>query len=247
MKQDSIQILGTRVDSITFKQAIEKAISILKGKTQHYFVTPNPEIILEAEKNKKFQKVLNQSTLNTPDGAGLLFAARFLKLSEKSNTTLPERVTGTDLTIKLIQLSKAKGFSIFFLGASEESNEKTVKFAKKHKARVAGNYTGKPNDPKCLELIKKTKPDLVFVAFGAPAQELWIAKNLSKCKSVKLMIGIGGAFDFIAGTRKRAPTLFQKLGIEWLYRLIQEPRRIKRIFNAVIVFPIKVFINSLKD
>ena len=240
----NLHILGICIDAVTFDQAVEKAITTLKGTDQKYFVTPNPEIVLKGHANEQYGKILNGSSLNIPDGTGLLFAAKFLKLFGKSTITLPERVTGVDLTTKLIQLSHSENFSIFFLGASEESNQKTIEFAKKHNAHIAERYTGSPHDPEGIKLIQKSKPDLVFVAYGAPKQEQWIADNLSKCPSIKLAIGIGGSFDFIAGTRKRAPLLFQKLRIEWLYRLIQEPSRWKRIWNATIVFPFRVFMSQ---
>lgn len=244
MKNNSIYILGTRIDKVTFAEATRKALDILHGKTQNYFTTPNPEITLAALKDPEYQSILNKSSLNIPDGAGLLYASRFLKTIGKSNITIKERVTGTDLAIKLIQLSKTEGFSIFFLGASKTSSEKTITYAKKYEANVAGSYIDDLNSKECIAAIKKAKPDLILVAMNFPRQEKWISKNLEKLPSVKLAIGIGGAFDFIARTRKRAPRLLRKLGLEWLYRLIQEPKRIKRIFNAVIVFPIKVLLSN---
>lgn len=247
MKNNSVQILGVRIDNVTFDEAIQKALKVLKGKERKYFTTPNPEITLAALKNKKYQDILNESELNIPDGTGLLFASRFLKAIGKSKTVLKERVTGTDMTIKLTQLSSTEGFSVFYLGASEESNTKTIEYAKQHGAHVAGGYTSDINSKECIDAINKAQPDLLFVALGFPRQETWISENLSKLSSVKLAIGIGGAFDFIAGTRKRAPHLLQKLGLEWVYRLIQEPKRIRRIFNAVIVFPVKVLLNSFSS
>ncbi|MDP4008112.1 MAG: WecB/TagA/CpsF family glycosyltransferase [Candidatus Peregrinibacteria bacterium] len=244
MENKSLYILGTRIDKVTFEESTQKAIDILHGKSQHYFTTPNPEITLVAAKDKSYQAILNKSSLNIPDGIGLLYASKFLKAINKTDFIIKERVTGTDLTIKLIQLSKTEGFSIFFLGASKKSSEKVVAYAKKQHANIAGSYTDNLNSKECIATIKKTKPDLLLVAMNFPKQEIWISKNLKALPSVKLSIGIGGAFDFIAEARKRAPRLLRRLGLEWLYRLIQEPRRIKRIFNAVIVFPIKVLLSN---
>lgn len=246
MNRNSIKILGVRIDAVTFKEATDQALDILKGKEQQYFTTPNPEITLEASKNNKYKKILNNSALNIPDGIGLLYASKLLNILGLTKTSLTERVTGTDLTIKLIQLSKEHNFSIFFLGASETSNAQTVEYAKRHNTKVAGSYTDDIDSQECIDAIKKAKPDLLLVALNFPRQETWIATNLPKLNSVKLAIGVGGAFDFISQTKKRAPLLLQKLGIEWVYRLIQEPRRIKRILNAVIVFPYKVLL-SLKN
>lgn len=247
MKNQSIYILGTRVDAVTFAQATRKAVDILKGKAQYYFATPNPEITLAASKDGQYKDILNKSSLNIPDGMGLLYAAKLLKLLDKTDVTLKERVTGTDLAIKLIQLSKYENFSIFFLGASSESNGKTIEYAKKYGAKVAGGFTEDLDSTKCFKAINKAKPDLLLVALNFPRQEKWIAANLRKLPSVKLAIGIGGAFDFIAGTRKRAPRFLRALGLEWLYRLFQEPRRFRRIWNATIVFPIKVLLSGNSD
>lgn len=244
MAKNSLYILGTRIDAITFAQARRKAVDILKGKAQHYFTTPNPEITLAASKDGHYRDVLNKSSLNIPDGIGLLYAAKLLKLLGKTDVTLKERVTGTDLAIKLIQLSKNENFSIFFLGASNKSNTKTIEFAKKHGAKVAGGFTEDLDSAQCLKAINKEKPDLLLVALNFPRQEKWIAANLQKLPSVKLAIGVGGAFDFISQARVRAPLILRKLGLEWLYRLFQEPHRIKRIWNAIIVFPIKVLFTS---
>lgn len=245
MKNQSIHILGTRIDAVTFAEATEKAIEILKGKKQHYFTTPNPEITLAADKDGQYKDVLNKSSLNIPDGMGLLYASKFLKKLGKSDIQLKERVTGTDLAIKLIQLSKHENFSIFFLGASDESNAKTIEFAKKNGAKVAGGFTENLDSAKCFKTINKAKPDLLLVALNFPRQEKWISANINKLPSVKLAIGVGGAFDFISGTKKRAPRALRALGLEWLYRLILEPRRLGRIWNATIVFPIKVLFTSL--
>lgn len=244
MKNQSIYILGTRIDAVTFVEATEKAVKILKGRKQHYFTTPNPEITLAASKDDHYRDVLNKSSLNIPDGMGLLYASKFLKKLGKSDIQLKERVTGTDLAIELIHLSKNENFSIFFLGASSESNAKTIKFAKGHGAKVAGGFTEDVNSGKCIKAINKVKPDLLLVALNFPRQEKWISANINKLPSVKLAIGVGGAFDFIAQARVRAPLILRKLGLEWLYRLIREPKRIKRIFNAVVVFPIKVLFTS---
>ena len=243
-----ISILGVRIDNVTFEETLVYALKCLKGKSSNYFTTPNPEITLLAQKNPAYQKILNASALNTPDGTGLIYASKLLKLFGKSKIFLRERVTGTDLTIELIKRSKTYGYKIFFFGASKESNAKTQEFARRYGAHIAGDYSGGDmEDEKLITRINQSKADLVLVALGAPKQELWISKHLKECPHVKLMIGIGGAFDFIAEARVRAPSPLRRLGFEWLYRLIQEPRRIKRIANAVFVFPMKVFLSAISD
>ena len=254
-----IKILKVKLDSVTEKEALEKVSEWLKGKKQRHIATPNPEILLEAERNPKFRKVLNQTDLNIPDGIGILWAAKFQKTNksffnfvrtlssivlkpDSIRSEFPERVTGTDLTEKICANTDKK---VFFLGAKEGIAKKTAeKLKEKYKQfEIAGSHSGSPkikDEKEIVEKINNAKAEILFVAYGAPAQELWIARNLKKLKTVKLAIGIGGAFDFVSGERKRAPKLMQKAGIEWLYRLLKEPKRIKRIYNATIKFPLKI-------
>lgn len=254
-----IRILKVSLDRITSEEALEKVSEWLKGKKQRHIATPNPEILLEAEKNPKFRKILNQTDLNIPDGIGILWAAKFQKtnrnffnfLKTLSNIALkpnsirsefPERVTGTDLMEKICATTDKK---VFFLGAKEGIAKKAgEKLKEKYKKfEIGGYHSGSPrikDEKEIVEKINNSKAEILFVAYGAPAQELWIARNLKKLKTVKIAIGIGGAFDFISGERKRAPKLMQKAGIEWLYRLLKEPKRIKRIYNATVKFPLKI-------
>jgi N-acetylglucosaminyldiphosphoundecaprenol N-acetyl-beta-D-mannosaminyltransferase len=271
--QEKIRILKVRFNKITLKQATEKAISWTKSRKQRYITTPNPEILLEAHKNNKFRKILNKSALNIPDGIGILWAAKYAKITKNSNskiikflkwiasllaipfypkylkTVLIERVTGIDLVQKICDSSANTDIKIFLLGAEEGIAKKTKKIlTKKHpNLQIVGTYAGNPSleDEKyIIEKINKANPEILFVAYGAPKQEMWISRNLKKLKSVKIAIGVGGTFNFISGKRKRAPRLMQNLGLEWLYRLIQQPSRVKRIFNAAIKFPIIILKRS---
>lgn len=231
-----VKILGVRFDNVTIKEALEKALKFAKDGKKHYICTPNPEMLLEAQKNRKFMKVLDRSSLNTPDGFGILLAARY------KHTPLRERVTGTDLMKEILQKSKQK---IFLLGAGKGVAEKIAEIW--NVANIVGTFTGSPKvekEQKIREMINKSKAEILFVAYGAPTQEIWIARNLKHLKTVKLAVGVGGAFDFLAGKVKRAPAWMRKCGLEWMYRLIKEPRRIKRIINAVIKFPIKLISSS---
>ncbi|MBP9718322.1 WecB/TagA/CpsF family glycosyltransferase, partial [Candidatus Gracilibacteria bacterium] len=248
-------------------QAVEQCSSILEKKTQHQIVTPNPEMLLVAQHDPHFKETLNQAWLSIPDGIGILWAAQVMS---KHHTTrlgkilygvltlplllimprffkgiLPERVSGVDLMLELCAVSAEKKYRIFLLGAQEGVAEKVKTTLEKKYPHISivGTHSGSPrikDEEDIKDLIEKSRPDILFVAFGAPHQELWIARNLKDLPTVKIAMGVGGAFDFIAHIRKRAPKWMQKLGIEWLYRLIQEPRRIKRIFNAIIRFPFKV-------
>ena len=239
-------------------------------RKQYTIVTPNPEIVLKASKDLEYMEILNNADMSIPDGMGILWASKFKKITEAENskwkrlskffvslgftalskkyatTEIPERVTGVDLMEKICAMAGERGHSIFLLGASEGVAEKTaVKLIKKYpKLRVAGVYAGTPNEEdesKIVELINSSKPEIVFVAYGAPKQELWLSRNLRKLETVRVGMGVGGSFDFIAGVQKRAPEKIRKLGLEWLYRLYKQPSRVKRIWNAVMVFPIKIF------
>ncbi|MBU1992726.1 WecB/TagA/CpsF family glycosyltransferase, partial [Patescibacteria group bacterium] len=133
------------------------------------------------------------------------------------------------------------GKRIFLLGAAKGVAEEVKEKFKK--AKIVGTYEGSPapkQEKKIRELIVNSGTEVLFVAYGAPAQEMWISRNLKFLKTVRLAVGVGGAFDFLSGKVKRAPGWMRKIGLEWLYRLIKEPRRIRRIINAVIKFPYKI-------
>ncbi len=271
--QEKIKIMKIKFDSVTLKEATQKAIDFAKDKKQHYITTPNPEILLEAQKNNKFHKVLNKSDLNVPDGIGILWAAKYLDITKNTHskfiklikwffslatipfypkyirTVLKERVTGVDLTQEICKESANSSMKIFLLGSAEGVAEKTAKILKKKYpgTRIVGTYAGTPkieDEKTIIKMINDKKPRILFVAYGAPKQEMWIARNLKKMPTVRLAAGIGGTFNFITGRRKRAPEWMQKIGLEWVYRLIQQPSRIKRMINASIVFPIKIISSS---
>lgn len=164
---------------------------------------------------------------------------------------LPDRITGTDLIDDIARLSEKKNQSIYFLGAASGIAEKASAELKKKfiDLKIAGCLSvsaTKKNESYIINQINKSGAEIVLVAFGAPKQEKWIASNINKCSSVKLMIGVGGAFDFISGAIKRSPALMRKLGLEWLFRLIKEPRRGKRIYTAVVRFPLMTLSYKLR-
>jgi N-acetylglucosaminyldiphosphoundecaprenol N-acetyl-beta-D-mannosaminyltransferase len=275
--REKVKILGVNFDRITTKDTLEKISDWLEPgfhfKKKHIIVTPNPEFLLEAQKDKKFRRILNKADLSIPDGIGILWASKFKQITTPSDskikkfskwvvslgmiplsknytkTVLPERVTGTDLMQKICKLAAEKKSKVFLLGAGKGVAEKAAeKLIKKYpKLQIVGTYAGTPkhrHDNKILRKINEAKPEILFVAYGAPAQEKWINRNYKLIPTLKLAMGIGGAFDFIAGIRRRAPASMRKAGLEWLYRLCKQPSRIKRIAKATIVFPIKIFTSS---
>ena len=232
-----MDILDIPIDCLSQAEALQKIASFLKEKDRFHVTTPNPEIILEAQKNPIFKKILKEADLSIPDGTGIVWATKVL------HNKKIKRVTGVDLTRAICRTMKN---SIFLLGASEEVNLKTRQVLEKKypEIKIVGNYSGTPgaNLEKIIcSMINKSKAQILFVAYGAPNQELWIARNLPHLTTVKVALGIGGSFDFISGLRKRAPRWMQHLGLEWLFRLIIQPSRFKRIFRATIIFPLKVW------
>lgn len=264
MHEKKIEIAGVKFDPITYDLALEAINSFVSGDNKHLIVTPNPEMILDANKNEEFIETLNSASLSIPDGIGVLWASYYLNLPDKKTKCgkcfqlfssllsiflfpkkirgiFPERVTGSDLFNKVIEKSQDKKWRIFLLGAGIGVGQKAIdNLLKKYpKAIFAGSYSGSPNvdeERNICEMINIARPDILFVAYGSLVQELWIKRNLNKLTTVKVAAGVGGAIDFAAGKIKRAPLLLQKIGLEWLWRLIQEPRRIKRIWKATYVF-----------
>lgn len=248
MKMDQkITILDIPFNKLTFDEAVQAVLSHIHSpqhlQSKPFFIaTPNPEMLLEARKNAEFRSILQNTGLNIPDGVGIIWASKRLK------SPLPQRITGVDLMQKICA-SVSKNTPVFLLGAAEGVAEKVKEklTLKNPDLNIAETYAGSPaekENEKIVNLINQSQAKILFVAFGAPNQELWIAKNLNKFKYLKIAMGVGGAFNFIAERRKRAPKWMQKLALEWLYRLIQEPKRIKRIFNATIKFPIVFLLNQ---
>lgn len=269
MIEKRIDIIGVPIDSLTYEVFLNKVENFISSDRKTYIVTVNPEMILNASVNEEFYEVLQTSSLNTADGIGVLWAAYYLSLPffknslknyfqlfsslaaiifspKKIKSVLNQRVTGSDLLPKLVEQSQNHKWKIYLLGASKG----VAKQAKKKLlslypgALIVGSYEGSPdkNDEKEIcDLINQASPDILFVAYGSPNQELWIHRNLFKLDSVKVAIGVGGAFDFYGGKIKRAPHLMQKIGLEWFWRLLREPSRIQRIWNATYRFVKFVF------
>ena len=221
-----MEILGVKVDNVTFQEALEKAKKLIDSGGKYYIVTPNPEIIVKAQKDREFKEILNKASLSIPDGIGLVWGAKILGVK------LSERVTGTDLLEGLATLSAEHGYNVFLLGAGEGIAEKAAQVLKNRYSnlKIAGTYEGQAAsefDSFARGRLAKLKIDILAVAYGAPKQERWIARNLPHL-NVKLAIGVGGALNYISGEKPRAPGLVQRLGLEWLFRLIRQPWRIRR-------------------
>lgn len=236
MKAD---IFDVKIDNVTFKEAVEKSSGFLCGDKSCFIVTPNPEIILRAKDDDEFKNILNCASLSISDGFGLVLISKFTK------NRLKKRVSGADLFEALCFECSKNNKSVFLLGGQADVAKKTaeklqIKFPN---LKIAGWLDGDIDLENCWQTVSDAKPDALFVALGAPKQEKWIYENINKISGLKLAMGVGGTFDFISGKTMRAPKVLRDAGFEWLWRLMIQPRRIKRTFNAVVVFPF-VFLYS---
>jgi len=239
-------ILGVEIDNLELGQVLNQIEEWINGDTQHLIATVNSEFILEAQKNKEFKNVLNNAGLATCDGSGPMWASKFLHGQKLA------RVTGVDLTAELLK-SKISGLKIYLLGGAEgvaqavkdKYSEAQIVGAEDGGKLKAGEWMLEENN-RVIENINNSGANLLLVAFGQVRQEMWINKNFPLMPGIKVAIGIGGTFDFLSGQIKRAPKWMRKLGLEWLYRLIKQPSRIGRIWNAVVVFGWKVLMEKIK-
>ncbi len=236
----SLKILGVRIDDVSRQEVARSFAKFLNEKNFHHIATVNPEFLVEAEKNKKFRGILNKTSLNICDGVGISIISRVF-YQQKIN-----RITGVEVADILCRVCAEENKSIYLIGGFGVAEIAVEKLREKYpKLKIAGFEDGNP--AKFSKKLLLSKPDAILVAFGAPKQEIWLDKFARKIPSLRIGIGIGGTFDFWAGKTKRAPQIIQKIGLEWLWRLVLEPKiRGKRIFRAVFVFPYLVFKNLFK-
>lgn len=235
-KMERVRVLGIPVDAVTMSGAIEYIDALVRGPgTGNYVLAVNPEKVHVLKKDPFLREMFEKAALLLPDGIGIVLAVRLLFGSKIG------RVPGADLMQSLCAAAPKRGYKIFIYGAQEEvSKSAAAKLAAKNPGiRIVGRSNGYVKDENMQELIRSINAsgaDILFVALGSPKQEQWITKYLPALQ-VKVCQGIGGTLDTIAGTVKRAPLLFQKSGLEWFYRLITEPKRIRR----QMVLPVFVF------
>ncbi|MED3564458.1 WecB/TagA/CpsF family glycosyltransferase, partial [Bacillus xiapuensis] len=198
---------------------------IIKG-VKAFVVTANPEIVMYAREDRDYHKIVQEADYVVPDGAGIILAAKIL------NTPLQERVTGYDLTVRLLELSNQNAWRVYLLGGKEETNQKAVaNICKQYPNLVmAGSHNGyfKGEENRIADEIKAANADIVFVAIGFPRQEKWISAHYSSF-SKGIFMGVGGSIDVLAGEVNRAPEVWQKLNLEWFYRLVKQPSRWRRM------------------
>jgi N-acetylglucosaminyldiphosphoundecaprenol N-acetyl-beta-D-mannosaminyltransferase len=214
-------ILSVRIDNDTREEAREKIRLFLADGKQHSIFTPNPEMLVDAQTDKEFHDILNSGSLNICDGKGIELVSQG-KL---------HRISGVDFLQDICRIAAQEGKRVYLLGSRDEKVlQKAKELLEKQfpGIQICGTYPGDG----VLEQIRATAPDILFVAFGHPKQEKWIHENLPQLPSVKIAMGVGGAFDMLSGKTPRAPRFLRAVGLEWLWRLLIEPRRIGRIWKA---------------
>ena len=254
---DKLSIMGVRIDNLSMNEVLKIAEEKIEKDEQYIIYTPNTEFIMMCQKDKEFLNLMNESDINIPDGIGLIYAGKIKK------HPLKEKVGGYDLSVNLLKMANDKGLKLYVVGgkpgvaeaAMENVREKYpgIKIVGAQHGYFKGTHLGKKGHEEelaVIEDINKHQPHILFVGFGAKKQELWIEYNKDLINA-NVIIGNGGTLDGLAGIVKRAPDIFIKLGLEWLYRLMKEPKRIKRqivlpVFMLKVIFGNKNIVKEIE-
>ncbi len=234
-------IFGLVIHGLDAKEVISRIETQTEAGKFCWIVTANPEILLEAKRNPRYWETIRNADLRLVDGFGLQLVGWLFGASLK-------RVTGVDLSENIIAHAERRNWSVALLGGRNGVADRAAWEMRQRHPRLrissyeGGSVTkegvGDDQTAVALSRLISEPPDILLVGFGHPKQEEWIAKNAGNISGLKVAIGVGGTFDYWAGTAKRAPRAVRAMGLEWLWRLAREPRRIKRIICAVIIFPV---------
>ncbi|MHC0036467.1 WecB/TagA/CpsF family glycosyltransferase [Pseudoneobacillus sp. C159] len=217
-------ILGVDVSRDNYESLTAKLLQKIDNKEKAFIVAINPEKIIKAQEDESLRQLLNRADFQIPDGIGVILASKF------KGGQIRERVTGIDMMLKLCEAAAQHGKRIFLYGGKPgRADEAKAKLEEMYPGiQIAGTLNGYEKDQQVVrDTINASQADIIFVALGSPAQENWIVANKEQLHPCVYQ-GVGGSFDVISGKIERAPESFQKLGLEWLYRLLKEPWRIKR-------------------
>ena len=221
-----IDVMGISFDNVTLEEAVAQGLALTEeSQAGRYVVTPNSEIVYACRETAGLADVLNRAALALPDGIGVVYASRIL------GRPLKEKVAGIDFAAGLAKGLSHTGKSLFLLGAKPGVAEQAAEKLRESNPGllIAGVHDGYfQEDGPVIEEIRASGADVVYVCLGAPKQELWMAKN-GQATGAKLLVGLGGSLNIFAGTARRAPDIWVRLGLEWLYRLLQEPWRFRRM------------------
>lgn len=227
VKMSRMKFLNTEIDNLNMDEAVEAIDELIIKKENSYVVTPNVDHILRLEDDKEFAEIYKNASLRLTDGMPLVW------ISKMKHTPIKEKVSGSDMFPRVCELAAKKGYSVFLLGAAEGVAAKAAENLQNqyHGLKIAGTYSPsfgfeekEDEINKIIKMINETKPDVLAVGLGSPKQEKFIYKYKDQL-NVPVSLAIGASIDFEAGNKKRAPRFMQKAGLEWLYRLCKEPRR----------------------
>lgn len=238
---ERLKVLDIWVDPLDREMARARVLAFLEtGKRPHSIFASNPEKNFSVPKDPELLSAFKNADILLPDGIGMVLAARILHGSR-----FP-RIPGSEFIFDICDIAARKGYGIFVYGASEEVNSASVDIIQKRfpNLRIAGRANGYVSDtdmPALVDRINESKADILFLALGSPKQEKWFARHKDSLINVRICQGIGGTLDTIGGTVKRAPVAWCNLGLEWLYRLLSEPSRIKRQ-KILPIFALKVML-----
>ncbi len=230
-------VFGIDVCITSYEKILKSLNDDIINKKKSFVVAINPEKIMKARKNTSLMELLNNADYQIADGIGIIYSSRF------RHGKIKKRVTGIDLMEKVCYLASEENYSIFLYGASDDVLSETVNVLKeKYKSiKIVGKISGyNRKENEIVRIINNSKPDILFVALGSPKQEYFIFKNMKKI-NCKIFMGVGGSFDVISGKLKRAPVWMQRCGLEWLFRLIQNPKRIVRQIKLIPFFVMSIF------
>lgn len=222
-----VRILDVRVDVVTTAETLALVAQWVGERTPRQIVTINPEFVMRAQQNAAFAAVLDAADLATPDGVGVLWAAR------RRGIHIAERVGGADLALPLARQCARLGHRLFLLGAADGVAAEAARRLQQQVPglHIAGSYAGSPapqHDEETLALLHHARPDVLLVAYGSPAQDFWIARNKARL-AVPVSIGVGGTLDYLAGVQRRAPAVLRRLWLDWAFRLVMQPWRWRRM------------------
>jgi N-acetylglucosaminyldiphosphoundecaprenol N-acetyl-beta-D-mannosaminyltransferase len=223
------RILGVPFADVTPEQAVEIITGYLDKADKSIVYTPNPEMVMAARKDSEFMQVLNSSTMNIPDGIGIVYGSKF------TDHAIKHRVAGYDTVQGVFNKIKDKDKTVYFFGGAPQVAEKAKqRMERRYKGLkivgVADGYFDADREKEIIAEINTLKPDLLLVGIGFPKQEKWIYNHIKEL-NVKVAIGVGGSFDVMSGNTKRAPEIFIRLGLEWFHRLITQPSRAGRMLQ----------------
>ncbi|WP_410515275.1 WecB/TagA/CpsF family glycosyltransferase [Paenibacillus sp. BR2-3] len=233
----TVPIYGIPVSKLDLKETVSYLVKVVSSRQPHQIITANPIMVMSALESSAYMDIMTSAELVVPDGTGVVWAA------ERVGNPVKERVAGFDLLHELLRVGESYKWKVYLLGSTPEVIRETARRLQMQYPGIiiAGfrdGYFGPEEDEEVVSAIVSTEPDILFVARGADSQEPWIAKYKSRL-AVPIMMGVGGSFDVISGKSRRAPKAFQKLRIEWLYRLLKEPTRYRRML-ALPKFALKV-------